>query len=86
MKHIRAVVVDKCKSNMEADNCSDISENCMQYSYIAETMELIIHLFDSDRRKLEEFTENVDAMFKLVDPSKHDVLLKFLTAKIMRGT
>jgi hypothetical protein len=28
----------------------------------------------------------VDAVFELVDPSKHDVLLKFVTAKIMGDT
>jgi len=38
--------------------------------------------FDGDKRKLRELIENVDVVFELVDPSKHDVLLKFVKAKI----
>ena len=45
-------------------------------------MKLIAHPFDGDKRKLREFIENVDVVFELVDPSKHDVLLKFVKAKI----
>ena len=75
-------MVDKCKSNMEADNSSDISENSTQYCSIAEAMKLITHPFDGDKRRLREFIENVDVVFELVDPSKHDVLLKFVKAKI----
>lgn len=45
-------------------------------------MKLIAHPFDGDKRKLREFIENVDVVFELVDPNKHDVLLKFVKAKI----
>ena len=45
-------------------------------------MKLIAHPFDGDKRKLREFIENVDVVFELVDPSKRDVLLKFVKAKI----
>jgi len=45
-------------------------------------MKLIAHPFDGDKRKLREFIENVDVVFELVDPSKHEVLLKFVKAKI----
>jgi len=45
-------------------------------------MKLIAHPFDGDKRKLREFIENVDVVFELVDPSKHDILLKFVKAKI----
>ena len=45
-------------------------------------MELIAHPFDGDKRKLREVTENVDVVFELVGPNKHDILLKFVKAKI----
>jgi hypothetical protein len=67
---------------MEADNSSDVSEDTMQYCSIGEAMKLITHPFDADKRKLREFIENVDVLFKLVDPNKHDILLKFVKAKI----
>ena len=67
---------------MEPDNSSDVSEDTTQYCSIGEAMKLIAHPFDGDKRKLREFIENVDAVFELVDPSKHDVLLKFVKAKI----
>jgi hypothetical protein len=67
---------------MEADNSSDISEDSTQYCSIRETMKLISHPFDGDKRKLREFIENVDVMFEVVDPSKHDVLLEFVKAEI----
>jgi hypothetical protein len=44
-------------------------------------MKLIAHPFDGDKRKLREFIENVDVVFELVDPSKHDILLRFVKAK-----
>jgi hypothetical protein len=34
-------VVDKCKSNIKADNISDISEDSTKYCSIAETMKLL---------------------------------------------
>jgi hypothetical protein len=63
---------------MEADNDTDSSEDTMQYFSIGEAMKLIAHLFDGDKTKLREFFENVDVVFELVDPGKHDVLLKFV--------
>ena len=47
-------------------------------------MKLITHSFDSDKRKLREFIENVVVVFELVDPAKHNVLLKFVKTKITR--
>ena len=74
--------MDKCKGNTEAHNSSDISEDSKQYCSIVEAMKLITHPFDGDKKKLKEFFENVDVLFELVDPSKHDILLKFVKAKI----
>jgi len=65
---------------MEADNSSSMSEVTTQYCSIGEAMQLIAHPFDSDKRKLSEFIENMDIVFELVDLSKHDVLLKFVKA------
>jgi hypothetical protein len=67
---------------MEPDNSSDVSDDTTHYCSIGEDMKLIAHHFDGDERKLREFIENVDVVFELVDPSKHDVLLKFVKAKI----
>ena len=67
---------------MNADSGSDLSEEATQYCSIAEAMKLITHPFDGDKRKLREFVENVDMVFELVDPAKHDVLLKFVKPKI----
>ena len=67
---------------MDADNSSNESDEALQYCSIGESMKLIAHHFDGDKRKLREFIENVDVVFELVDPSKHDVLLKFAKAKI----
>src|SRR5215469_365873 len=67
---------------MEADNGSEVSEDTIRFCSIGEAMKLIAHPFDGDKRKLREFVENVDVIFELVDPSKHDVLLKFVKAKI----
>jgi hypothetical protein len=67
---------------MEADNSSEVSEDTPQYCHINEAMKLNTHPFDGDKRKLREFFENVDTVFDLVDPSKHEVLLKFVKAKI----
>ena len=38
--------------------------------------------FEGNKRKLREFIKNVDVVFELVDPNKHDILLKFVKAKI----
>jgi hypothetical protein len=67
---------------MEADNNSNISDDTTHYCGIGEAMKLIAHHFDSDKRKLREFVENVDILFELVDPTKHEVLLKFVKAMI----
>ena len=66
---------------MLADNSSDVSEDTTRYCSTGEVMKLIAHPFDGDKRKLREFIENVDMVFELVHPSKHDVL-KFVKAKI----
>jgi hypothetical protein len=67
---------------MDADNSSDLADNAVPFCNIAEAMKLITHPFDGNKRKLREFIENVDVVFELVDPSKHDVLLKLVKAKI----
>jgi len=67
---------------MDADNSSDLADDALHFCCIAEATKLITHSFDGDKRKLREFIENVDVVFELVDPSKHDVLLKFVKAKI----
>jgi hypothetical protein len=67
---------------MNADSGSDLFEEATQYCSIAEALKLITHPFVGDKRKLREFTENVDVVFELVDPGKHEVLLKFVKAKI----
>jgi len=67
---------------MEADNSSDMSDDTTHYCSTGEAMKLIAHPFDGDKRKLREFIENVDVVFELVDPNKHDISLKFMKAKI----
>jgi hypothetical protein len=67
---------------VEVDNRSDVYDDTTQYCSIGKVMKLIAHPFDSDKRKLREFIENVDVVFELVDPSKHDILLKFVKVKI----
>jgi len=67
---------------MDADNSSKASDDASQYCSIGEAMKLISHPFEGDKRKLREFIENFDVFFELVEPSKHDVLLKFVKAKI----
>jgi hypothetical protein len=69
----------------EADNSSEISSadgDSTHYCSISEAMKLVTHPFDGDKRKLREFIENVDVVFELVNPRQHDVLLKFVKAKI----
>jgi hypothetical protein len=75
-------VVDKTLNHITAYNGSDVFEDVPQYCHIHEAMKLITHPFDGDKRKLREFVENVDTVFDLVDPSRHEVLLKFVKAKI----
>jgi len=45
-------------------------------------MKLITHPFDGDKTWLREFIENVDVAFELVQPNKHNILLKFVKTKI----
>ena len=66
---------------MEPDNSSEVSDDTTHYCSISEAMKLIAHPFDGDKRKLREFIENAD-VFELVDPSKHEIVLKFVKAKI----
>jgi hypothetical protein len=58
-----------------------VSEDKTHYCSIGEAIKLITHPFDIDKKRLREFIENVDIVFELVDPSKHDVLLKFVKSK-----
>jgi len=67
---------------MEPVNSSDVSDATAHYCSIGEAMKLIAHPFDGDKRKLREFIENVDVVFELVDPTKREILLKFVKAKI----
>jgi len=73
-------------NNFEGNIDLEIVAICLRILHgncsIGEAMKLIAHPFDGDKRKLREFIENVDVVFELVDPSKHDVLLKFVKAKI----
>jgi hypothetical protein len=67
---------------MDSDNTSDASDEITHYCSIGEAMKLTAHSFDGDKRKLREFIENMDVVFELLDPSKHDILLKSVKAKI----
>jgi hypothetical protein len=67
---------------MGAENSSDLADDAVSFCSIAEALKLITHPFDGDKRKLREFIENLDVVFEMVDPSKHDVLLKFVKAKV----
>jgi hypothetical protein len=49
---------------------------------VTEAMILITHAFDGDKKRLKEYIENVDVAFELVDPRRHEVLLKSVKAKI----
>jgi hypothetical protein len=68
----------------EADSSSEISSAAGDYALLQYSRghELVTHPFDGDKRKLREFIENVDVVFELVNPRQHDVLLKFVEAKI----
>jgi hypothetical protein len=59
---------------MEADNSSKLFDDTTQYCSIRDAIKLIAHPFDSDKRKLREFIENVDVVFELVDPNKHNII------------
>ena len=58
---------------MDPDNASDTSVDTTRYCSIGEAMKLITHPFDGDKKKLREFIENIDVVFVLVDPGKHEV-------------
>ena len=53
-----------------------------RYCRISDAMKLINQPFDGDKRKLKEFVDNVSTAFELVNPSEHDLLLKFVKTKI----
>jgi hypothetical protein len=40
---------------------------------------------DGDKKRLREFIENMDVAFELEQPSKQDILLKFVKTKIRFG-
>jgi hypothetical protein len=69
---------------MEPDHVSEDSETAYDTHYcsVAEAMKLITHPFDGDKRRLREFIKNVDVAFELVQPNKHDILLKLVKRKI----
>jgi hypothetical protein len=52
------------------------------YCSISESIKLINQPFDGDKRKLEEFIDNMSTAFELVRPEQHDLLLKFVKTKI----
>jgi hypothetical protein len=66
---------------MEPDHIDEDYETAFDTHYCsgAETMKLITHPFDGDKKRLREFIENVDVAFEIVHPNKHDILLKFET-------
>ena len=69
---------------MEPDHVSEDSETAYGTHFCsrAEAMKLITHPFNGDKKRLREFTENVDVAFELVHPNKHDILFKFVKTKI----
>ena len=67
---------------MDPEKSSDASDEITHYCSIGEAMKLIAHLCDGDKRKLREFIKNIDVVFELADTSKHDILLKYVKAKI----
>jgi len=52
-----------------------------RYCSISDAMKLINQPFDGDKRKLKEFVDNVTTAFELVNPNKHDLLLKLSKQK-----
>lgn len=52
------------------------------YCKVSEALKLVPYSFDGDKSKLKEFIDNVDTAFEIADPADHDVLLKFVIAKI----
>jgi hypothetical protein len=73
---------------MEADHSIVASETSYgtRYCRVVEAMKLITQPFDENKKKLREFIENVNVAFKLVHPSKHEILLKFVKTKITGDT
>jgi hypothetical protein len=69
---------------MEADQSRDTSEaSCStHYCSVAEAMMLITHPFEGDKKKLREFTENVDVEFEIVHPSKWEIVLNFIKTSV----
>jgi hypothetical protein len=70
---------------MEENNNSHIdsaADDGIHYCSGTEVMKLITHQIDGNKKRLKEFIENVDVAFELVDPRKHEVLLKFVKANL----
>jgi hypothetical protein len=65
---------------MEPDHISEDSDTAYEAHYcsVAEAMKLYTHPLDGDKKD----RENVDVAFKLVNPNKHDILLKFVKTKM----
>jgi hypothetical protein len=49
-----------------------------------DAVELINQPVDGDKQKLKEFVDSVTTAFELVNPTKHDLFLKFVKIKITR--
>lgn len=79
-----------CKADCNRDSVSQPdSGNATEplrgrYCNISDAMRLINQHIDGDKRKLKEFVYNVTTAFELVNPNKHDLLLKFVKIKITR--
>jgi len=67
-------------SQPDSENTMDSAQG--RYCRISDTMKLINQRFDGDKRKLKVFVDNVSTAFELVNPSEHDLLLKFVKTKI----
>lgn len=59
------------------------SEAGDQYVSISNALKLISQPFDGNKSKLKEFIDNADTAFELVNPTQHNVLLKFVKSKIV---
>jgi len=67
-------------SQPDSENAMDSAQG--RYCRISDAMKLINQPFDGDKRKLKEFVDNVSTAFELVNPSEHNLLLKFVKTKI----
>jgi hypothetical protein len=69
---------------MEPDRSSEDSETAYDTHQcsVADAVKLITQPFDGEKRRLHEFTWNVDVAFELVHPNKHDIILKYVKTEI----